>query len=744
MDDNQYNEIDNTSDDLEENTPSANYSSNEVPSSEIIEEPSEDTVSSSSVPHHQPHVNSPLTRRNNQGGNTETPQSTQETSQPVKRKKENSQRPRIGVAPRGNSNGESNGNVGANRLKNALSKAKNYVNKRRKGKSNNANSASDTSDNNNDNDNSSNDNNDDSSKKGKGILSARLKIKIILYGTLILLIILMILALLMAVFGIDVSQTIPAITPSTYGTDGYESRYEKDSKEYKEELEYNKKLAEASENYAKKYGEELKTNYIHSFLIYLYYSVDIEEIDPNANDVDYPKLTSMIDKVVELMKPSDSGKTIDYEKKGEFYNNLKNSSLFIDYYKPLLKKEKADDILNEIFDLAEDLGKIEVPDETVITSETTIEYEIKEPTPTNKPTVTSTPTSTTTKKMSINEYLADSIYASSSTNNAELVKAYTITYSTNIVSDNKKLTITSQNAKASNPLCSVKLGCSYDSSGNLVDGGGSQSNKNTIYYNGKYYYKLALSSSEQNDLNKNINSVFGNVLVNSDGTYPSLDPNKLYGLGDGDYKTIMSSAYGSNLQFKNVGEDSYANGINFGNKKVLSNVIFYDQKDYKGKYCNLNGMTIGGSGCALTAMAMVTSTYKQSRQFDPLYMNEEARKIGNVCSYTGTSASFFCKEAKRRGFKCSGGGKGKAFLQNVINHLIDGDLVIAHMHNGKFTSKGHYIVLGGVDPETKKVYVYDPNNRSNKSNRNTGNGWYSFNDVIVKEAWNFYIVWQRK
>jgi hypothetical protein len=66
------------------------------------------------------------------------------------------------------------------------------------------------------------------------------------------------------------------------------------------------------------------------------------------------------------------------------------------------------------------------------------------------------------------------------------------------------------------------------------------------------------------------------------------------------------------------------------------------------------------------------------------------------------------------------------------------------MHNGKFTSKGHYIVLGGVDPETKKVYVYDPNNRSNKSNRNTGNGWYSFNDVIVKEAWNFYIVWQRK
>ena len=579
--------------------------------------------------------------------------------------------------------------------------------------------------------------------KGKGKVS--FKVKMILLGVVLLILGLMSLALIMGIFGINISTQLPSLGPSTYGTDQFDSVYEKDTKEYKEEVEYYKKLNKVSEDYKEKNGEDLKTSYIHAVLIYKTYFVDPEE-QPDENkyimQIDFKELTNNVDKIVELMKPSEDGESIDYSKNGEFYNNLKNSDDFKKYYKDLLKERKIDDLLNEIFDLAEDLDEVEVPDETVLTSEVTVDY--TKPTPTAKPTSsTPLPTTTIVTKMSINDYLADSIYASTNVTNSEVVKAYTITYSTNIISENKKLTITSQSAKASNPLCSVKQGCSYDSSGNLTDGGSTQSSKNTTYYNGKYYYKLPLSTDEQKELNKNINSVYGDVIVNTDGTYPTLDPNKLYGLGDGDYKKIINSAYGSDIQYKNVGEDSYAHGINYGNKKVLTPVIFYDQKDYSGQYCRLKGMTIAGSGCALTAMAIITSTYKDSKEYNPLYMNEEARKIGGVCSYTGTSPSFFCKEAVRRGFKCTGGGKGQKFLQNVIDHLKNGDLVVAHMHYGKFTSKGHYIVLGGVDPETKKVYVYDPNNRSNKGYRKSGNGWYSFNDVIVKEAWNFYIVWQR-
>jgi hypothetical protein len=94
-------------------------------------------------------------------------------------------------------------------------------------------------------------------------------------------------------------------------------------------------------------------------------------------------------------------------------------------------------------------------------------------------------------------------------------------------------------------------------------------------------------------------------------------------------------------------------------------------------------------------------------------------------------------------YKYLGGSKyDKSLLNLVLKHLSQGHLVIVRIGPGHFTGGGHYMVLGGVDPETKKVYVYDPNNGSNSKWRKTGNGWYSFNDIIVKEAYNFYIIWK--
>ena len=91
--------------------------------------------------------------------------------------------------------------------------------------------------------------------------------------------------------------------------------------------------------------------------------------------------------------------------------------------------------------------------------------------------------------------------------------------------------------------------------------------------------------------------------------------------------------------------------------------------------------------------------------------------------------------------------KTKDELNLITYHLKKGHLVIVNVLSGHFTSGGHYMVLGGIDPITKKVYVYDPNNRNNSRYRSTGNGWYSFNDIIVKEAkgkpqYGFYIIWK--
>ena len=292
-------------------------------------------------------------------------------------------------------------------------------------------------------------------------------------------------------------------------------------------------------------------------------------------------------------------------------------------------------------------------------------------------------------------------------------------------------------------MCSVKEGCSYDKDGNLVSGSGEQNSRNTYFYKGGYYYKKPLESSEITNLNNNINTVFGNVLVNSDGTYPTLDINKLNGLGD-NYKTMLTNSYGS-LSFKNIGEDSYILDGSYGAEKVQTKVIFYDQNDYSAyNFCGKKKETIKTSGCGTTSVAIIVSTYENSTKYDPVAMMNQARKTG-YCGggITGTSPGFFKKEANTMKYKYYKASKyNKKDLNLVLKHLSQGHLVIAHMSPGHFTSGGHYIVLGGVDPTTKKVYVYDPNDKSNKGWRKTGNGWYSFNNIIVKEAWDFYIIWK--
>ena len=562
----------------------------------------------------------------------------------------------------------------------------------------------------------------------------KIRIKIIISLVAAILFIAFFILIFMSILGVNVQLIIPAAGNSSYGTSEFNSVYEKGTKEYDNEIKYYKALQKASSNYSKENGEPLKTNYIHSVLIYVYYQID-EKDETNLNQdeledeiaIDYAKMTEKIDDIVELMKPSNSKKNIDYEKNGEFYNNLKNSVEFKKYYSNILKEKSIDDLLDEIFDLAAELDSISYDDDTVITNETQVKV------------------ASSNSSVSMKEYLADSIYANNQVNDSEKVKALTVAYSTNIVSKNKTLTVNSTTATASNDVCSVKFGCSYDKNGNLVTGAGEKSSKNTINFGGKYYYKKPLTSSEVSTLNNNIKSVYGSVLVNSDGTYPIVDTNVLNGLGDDNYKELLKDAYG-NYNIKDVGEDSYITDGSYGDSKVFTNVIFYDQNDYRNTtFCGIKGENIKTSGCGTTAMSIVVSTYENSNKYDPVYMMKKAHSSGYCgTGISGTSPGFFKKEANSMNYKYLRTSKRKkSDLNLILKHLSQGHLVITHMKSGHFTSGGHYMVLGGVDPNTKKVYVYDPNNSSNSKYRKTGNGWYSFNDIIVKESFNyFYIIWK--
>ena len=548
----------------------------------------------------------------------------------------------------------------------------------------------------------------------------------------------MIMTVASALSGGAVFRTAPFSSYKEYGTENFHSVTAENDEIHEDEINFYKKMKQVKEEN----DEDIDVNYVVAILMQLFneYSPSYDNFSEEeaerlnaSGGIDYAKMTDNVDGFVEVIKNAESS---DYSVDGVIYNAIKSSDEFKKYYEEVLTGDNTDEILENIFRLAEEFNEDERQDETAITEETSVTV--------TSPSTTSSSIASSTSTLSMKDYLAGSIYADTDKiSSGERIKAYTVTYTTNIMAENKKLTIDVNNASASNSICSIKNGCSYDKDGNLVSGGGSQNSKNTNYYNGKYYYKVPLTSTEQETITKAIDSVYGKVLVNSDGTYPTLDITKLGGLGDGDYESGLKKAYG-NLSIKNVGENNYiTEGIFNGVGKIVTAATFYEQRDYKQSFCGLSRATIAGSGCGVTSMAIIASTYENNKKYDPIYMNAEAKKMG-LCGYDGTAQAFFCKEASKLGYKCSRGAKTNGeYLKKVLKHLSNGGLVVAHMSAGHFTSGGHYMVLGGVDSKTEKVYVYDPNNRSNSSYRKTGNGWYDFNSIIVKEAWYFYIIEKR-
>ena len=200
---------------------------------------------------------------------------------------------------------------------------------------------------------------------------SKIKIKIVISLIIMMGCAILIPAIILSIFGIHISLSLPAYAETTYGTEDFVSTYEEGTEEYEQQTAYYEKLKEVAAEYKEENGEELETSYIHSVLIYVYYIFNPDEEEPTINmeeqlsegiNIDYKEMTEKIDTVVKLMKKSsdsdtenDEKKSIDYSIDGEFYNNLKNSSFFKSYYKKHLKNMDADSILEGIFVLAQEL-----------------------------------------------------------------------------------------------------------------------------------------------------------------------------------------------------------------------------------------------------------------------------------------------------------------------------------------------------------------------------------------------------
>lgn len=145
--------------------------------------------------------------------------------------------------------------------------------------------------------------------------------------------------------------------------------------------------------------------------------------------------------------------------------------------------------------------------------------------------------------------------------------------------------------------------------------------------------------------------------------------------------------------------------------------------------------TIGKAGCGPTSMAMVLATWADS-SVNPKTECMWALSHGYKAPHQGTYYSYFVPAAKRYGLICyqlnsaSIYGNANSSHHATARKAVDGgDLVIACMGEGLWTSSGHYVVVYNV--EGNMVYINDP--ASTKMARTHGN--YAVFKTQVKYYW---------
>lgn len=122
--------------------------------------------------------------------------------------------------------------------------------------------------------------------------------------------------------------------------------------------------------------------------------------------------------------------------------------------------------------------------------------------------------------------------------------------------------------------------------------------------------------------------------------------------------------------------------------------------------------TIGRAGCGPTAMAMVLATWAD-KNVTPKTECAWALANGYKAPHQGTYYSYFVPAANRYGLGCRRlntasiyGNASSQVHQDAKREIDKGNLVIACMGKGLWTSSGHYVLVWKIDGNT--IYINDP------------------------------------
>ena len=136
-------------------------------------------------------------------------------------------------------------------------------------------------------------------------------------------------------------------------------------------------------------------------------------------------------------------------------------------------------------------------------------------------------------------------------------------------------------------------------------------------------------------------------------------------------------------------------------------LIYFNQGESPWAEASFGPDSVKGFGCGPTAMSMVVSTLGPEL-VDPAQMAQTAYELGYCAPGSGSYLSIVEGLAQHFGLEAHSCGELSA--DDLYQRLATGQLLIALMGPGHFTSGGHFIVLRGATL-TGQILVADPNSR---------------------------------
>lgn len=138
-------------------------------------------------------------------------------------------------------------------------------------------------------------------------------------------------------------------------------------------------------------------------------------------------------------------------------------------------------------------------------------------------------------------------------------------------------------------------------------------------------------------------------------------------------------------------------------------IVYYNQTDpaWKDKLFGVDD--IGTYGCGPTAMAMIISSFTDTKIL-PDAMASWAASSGYSAPGNGSYHAIVPDTCEKYGLSCVSIGTPTA--EELSNTLSNGGVIVALMGPGHFTDSGHFIIIRGQAP-SGDLFIADPNSLEN-------------------------------